>query len=104
MRLLVGGSGQNHSVVKDHRAQRQFILPVDAVYGVIHALTLIVHDRASWPCGGDAAGSGQMRFSRRTNWNTEENDLSRAHRARIAGRVADRRPDSLESDALRISL
>ena len=24
-----------------------------------------------------------MRFSRRTNWNTEENDLARAHRARI---------------------
>ena len=53
---------------------------------------------------GGSAWCGTMRFSRRTNWNTEESELARAHRTRVAGRAADRRPDGLESDALRLSL
>ena len=43
-----------------------------------------------------------MRFSRRTDWNTEESELARAHRLRVQAGLADCRPDGLESDALRL--
>lgn len=47
----------------------------------------IVPDWAMRGCGHRNAGAGKrgmMRFSRRTNWNTEENALARAHRERLA--------------------
>ena len=45
-----------------------------------------------------------MRFSQRTDWNTEESELARAHRQRLAGRPAHRRSHGFQSHALRVCL
>jgi alanine-synthesizing transaminase len=44
----------------------------------------IVHDGFEAPVKDQPASESEMRFSRRTNWNTEESELARAYRLRRA--------------------
>ena len=54
--------------------------------------------------GVGSNGKGLMRFSKRTNWNTEESGLARAHRDRVRGGFAGGGSDGFESNAVRISI
>ena len=76
-------SGQYNSIVEDNCAQSQSSSPVRPCN--------VERDACSY-CGTYGAsafsvflvGKKSMRFSRRTDWNTEESELARAHRLRAA--------------------
>jgi len=77
---------QDHSVVKDNRTQRQGFSFLKGAYGGKRRLFLFCLNglRLVRPLSRKAIGVAAMRFSRRTGWNTEESDLARAHRLRVA--------------------
>ena len=112
VRRGVWRTGQYHSVVENHRAQSQIEPSRRARVLLERALISLC---TIGPHGAVASGAwlqhtmaivdgSQCAFRRRTDWNTEESELARAHRARLEAGLPDRRPHRLESHALRIHL
>ena len=72
---------QDHSIVEDDRAQSQYA-PQDArVWWMVRLLLFcMIHVREGEM--GRACDDRQMRFSKRTDWNTAESELAKAYRQR----------------------
>ena len=87
MRRGVRGTGQYHSIVKDHRAQSQRYLVAPMVLNVSLQEALLslcmTETRSLDALRANRPTTTPMPFSQRTNWNTEETDLARAHRVRL---------------------
>ena len=83
-------SGENHSVIEDDRTQTQNVPPQVGACMVKEAPSLYCREHEIQVRGTAEQDTARttMRFSKRTDWNTEESALARAHRRAHAGRAS----------------
>jgi len=71
-------SGENHSIIKDDGAQTQKLLLNWRIWDRAPASIVKIREQGLWGMVQSLA-----KFSKRTDWNTEESALARAHRERV---------------------